>query len=102
MSLIDSSALWIVALRAMDVPGGIAICHCTPVAGTAGAKLAPMIHATAPSTAHLPEGDWPTALDSLCACFPRIPREQWLDRVRRGRVLDAQGAPIDEHTPHRA
>src|SRR5690349_671210 len=62
----------------------------------------PMIHADAPSTVHLPKGDWPTALDGLCACFPRIPREQWLDRVRRGRVLDAQGAPIDERTPHRA
>jgi tRNA pseudouridine32 synthase/23S rRNA pseudouridine746 synthase len=61
-----------------------------------------MIHAIAPSTVHLPEGDWPTALDGLCACFPRIPRGQWLDRVRRGRVLDARGAPIDEHTPHRA
>ena len=61
-----------------------------------------MIHAAAPSTVHLPEGDWPTALDGLCACFPRIPREQWLDRVRRGRVLDAQGAPIDERTPHRS
>ncbi|WP_424682570.1 pseudouridine synthase [Frateuria sp. YIM B11624] len=61
-----------------------------------------MIHADAPSTVHLPEGDWPTALDGLCACFPRIPREQWLDRVRRGRVLDADGAPIDERTPHRA
>lgn len=60
-----------------------------------------MIHASAPSTVHLPEGEWATALDSLCACFPRIPREQWLDRLRRGRVLDAQDTPIDEHTPHR-
>lgn len=61
-----------------------------------------MIHATAPSTVHLPEGDWSCALDALCACFPRIPRTQWLDRIRRGRVLDAAGAPIDEHTPYRA
>jgi tRNA pseudouridine32 synthase / 23S rRNA pseudouridine746 synthase len=61
-----------------------------------------MIHAIAPSTVHLPEGDWAIALDGLCACFPRIPRAQWLDRVRRGRVLDAAGAPIDEHTPYRA
>lgn len=60
-----------------------------------------MIPATAPSTVHLPEGEWTSALDSLCACFPRIPREQWLDRVRRGRVLDAAGVPIDERTPHR-
>lgn len=61
-----------------------------------------MIQASAPSTVHLPEGDWACSLDALCACFPRIPRAQWLDRIRRGRVLDAAGAPIDEHTPHRA
>ncbi|MGN2250704.1 pseudouridine synthase [Frateuria sp. GZRe14] len=61
-----------------------------------------MIHATAPSTVHLPEGDWATALDGLCACFPRIGRAQWLDRLRRGRVLDAGDMPIDEHTPGRA
>lgn len=61
-----------------------------------------MIHAIAPSTVHLPRGDWATALDGLCACFPRIGREQWLDRVRRGRVLDAQDRPIDERTPYRA
>jgi tRNA pseudouridine32 synthase/23S rRNA pseudouridine746 synthase len=61
-----------------------------------------MIHATAPSTVHLPEGDWAIALDALCACFPRIGRDQWLDRVRRGRVLDARDRPIDEHTPYRA
>lgn len=61
-----------------------------------------MIHAAAPSTVHLPEGEWATALDGLCACFPRIARAQWLDRVRRGRVLDVHGIPIDEHTPGRA
>jgi tRNA pseudouridine32 synthase / 23S rRNA pseudouridine746 synthase len=60
-----------------------------------------MIRATTPSTVHLPRGDWETALDSLCVCFPRIPRDQWLDRVRRGCVLDAGNAPIDERTPHR-
>lgn len=61
-----------------------------------------MIDAHAPSTVHLPPGDWALAVDALCACFPRIAREQWLDRVRRGRVLDGDGAPIDERTPHRA
>src|SRR5690242_19230947 len=60
-----------------------------------------MTHAPAPSTVHLPPGDWTTALDGLCACFPRIARAQWLDRVRRGRVLDARDTPIDEHTPYR-
>lgn len=57
---------------------------------------------TAPSTVHLPAGDWHTALEGLCAHFPRISRAQWQDRVRRGRVLDAHGTPIDEHTPYRA
>jgi len=61
-----------------------------------------MIPAASASTVHLPPGNWVTALDSLCACFPRIARAQWLDRVRRGRVLDARGRPIDERTPYRA
>ena len=60
-----------------------------------------MIEAPTPSTVHLPEGDWNFALDALCACFARIPREQWLDRIGRGRVWDATGAPIDERTPYR-
>ena len=46
------------------------------------------------STLHLPRGDWVTVLDALCACFAAIPREQWLDRMRRGKVLDANGQPI--------
>lgn len=47
-----------------------------------------------PSTLHLPQGDWSTVLDCLCAHFPAIARELWLERMARGRVLDAQGAPI--------
>lgn len=53
------------------------------------------------STLHLPPGDWPTVLDCLCAHFGAIPREQWLDRIARGRVLDADGVPITVHTPYR-
>ena len=41
------------------------------------------------STLHLPQGDWATVLDCLCAHFPAISREVWLDRMARGRVLDA-------------
>jgi tRNA pseudouridine32 synthase/23S rRNA pseudouridine746 synthase len=32
--------------------------------------------------------------------FPAIGREQWLDRIERGRVLDAQGVAITPQTPH--
>jgi tRNA pseudouridine32 synthase/23S rRNA pseudouridine746 synthase len=46
------------------------------------------------STLYLPAGPWATVLDCLCDHFSAISREQWLDRVARGRVLDAQGKPI--------
>ena len=46
------------------------------------------------STLYLPAGPWATVLDCLCAHFKAISREQWLDRMARDRVLDAQGAPI--------
>ena len=54
-----------------------------------------------PSTLHLPQGDWPTVLDCLCAHFPAIGRDTWLDRMARGRVLDAQMQPIDAALAYR-
>lgn len=54
------------------------------------------------STVHLPVGPWATVLDGLCAQFPAIGRAQWLDRMHRLRVTDAQGTPIDPATPYRA
>lgn len=53
------------------------------------------------STLHLPAGPWSTVLDCLCARFPAISRETWLQRLARGRVLDAEGKPLDASTPHR-
>lgn len=53
------------------------------------------------STLHLPAGPWSTVLDCLCARFPAVPRETWLQRLARGRVLDAEGKPLDASTPHR-
>ncbi|AZC27774.1 MULTISPECIES: pseudouridine synthase [Pseudomonas] len=46
------------------------------------------------STLYLPPGSWATVLDCLCDHFKAISREQWLDRIARGRVLDSQGQPI--------
>jgi len=46
------------------------------------------------STLYLPPGTWVTVLDCLCEHFRAIGREQWLDRIARGRVLDINGAPI--------
>lgn len=53
------------------------------------------------STLYLPPGTWATVLDCLCDHFAAIHREQWLDRIARGRVLDVQGNAIDAHLPYR-
>lgn len=54
-----------------------------------------------PSVLHLPRGPWLTVLDCLCAQFPAISREQWLDRMARGRVTDTEGSPIDSTQQYR-
>ena len=53
------------------------------------------------STPAIAAGSWPTVLDCLCARFPAIGRAQWLDRMARGRVLDADGLPLAADTPYR-
>ena len=53
------------------------------------------------STLHLPAGPWPTLLDGLCAHFPAIGREAWLDRFARQRVQDEQGRPLPADHPYR-
>ncbi|MGP1665330.1 MAG: pseudouridine synthase, partial [Rhodanobacter sp.] len=54
------------------------------------------------STVHLPVGAWVTVLEALCAHFSAISREQWLDRMMRGRVLDEHGEAVTPPTPYRA
>jgi len=54
-----------------------------------------MSASNARSTLHLPQGDWSTVLDCLCAHFPTIDRATWLDRFARGRVLGADGQALD-------
>ncbi|GAB3380799.1 RluA family pseudouridine synthase [Lysobacter fragariae] len=58
-------------------------------------------HGLAASRLQLPPGPWHTVLDCLCARFPLIPREVWLDRFARGRVLDAGGAALAVDAPYR-
>ena len=53
------------------------------------------------SRLQLPPGEWATVLDGLCARFPQIPRDTWLDRFARGRVQDAGGGVLDADTPYR-
>jgi tRNA pseudouridine32 synthase/23S rRNA pseudouridine746 synthase len=56
---------------------------------------------TQASTLYLPAGSWPTVLDCLCEHFSAIGREQWLDRIARGRVLDGNGVAITLGLPYR-
>jgi len=58
------------------------------------------IDGLAASTLQLPPGSWPTVLDCLCERFPAIGRAQWLDRMVRVRVLDADGRPLTPETPY--
>ncbi len=64
-----------------------------------------MTHAFAaslrPSVLHLPRGDWRTVLDCLCAHFPAIGRDIWLERMARGRVLDGEGNTLGPEHPYR-
>jgi tRNA pseudouridine32 synthase/23S rRNA pseudouridine746 synthase len=53
------------------------------------------------SRLQLPPGPWATVLDGLCARFPAIPRDAWIDRFARGRVLDAAGAALAIDAPYR-
>ncbi|WP_371920094.1 pseudouridine synthase [Pseudomonas sp. F(2018)] len=54
-----------------------------------------------PSYLHLPAGNWPTVLDCLCARFPQISRDTWLQRMARGLVLDDQDRPLGPDAQYR-
>lgn len=56
---------------------------------------------SAASCLQLPSGPWLTVIDCLCARFPAIGRETWVDRFARGRVQDADGAPLAIDAPFR-
>ncbi len=53
------------------------------------------------SRLQLPLGPWVTVLDGLCARFPAIAREQWMDRFARGCVLDDNGNALAVDAPYR-
>ncbi|WP_412547711.1 pseudouridine synthase [Pseudomonas sp. PDM15] len=54
-----------------------------------------------PSYLHLPAGNWHTVLDCLCARFPQISRDTWLQRMARGLVLDDQDRPLGPEAAYR-
>ncbi len=63
----------------------------------------PMRDGVSPSCLALPRlrhSPWPTLLDYLAERLPRIPRSEWLARLRAGAVVDDTGQPLSEHTPY--
>lgn len=62
----------------------------------------PAIDGLRASRLQLPPGPWRTVLEALCARFPAIDRAQWVDRMARGRVLDAGGHAITSESAFRA
>lgn len=54
-----------------------------------------------PSTIRLPAGDWPGLLAFLVQRFPAVGAEVWRERLRLGKVIDAQGQPLDAQAPYR-
>jgi tRNA pseudouridine32 synthase / 23S rRNA pseudouridine746 synthase len=62
----------------------------------------PVIDGLRASRLQLPPGPWRTVLEALCARFPAIDRAQWLDRMARGRITDADGHAITPETAFRA
>jgi tRNA pseudouridine32 synthase/23S rRNA pseudouridine746 synthase len=62
----------------------------------------PVIDGLRASRLQLPPGPWATVLEALCVRFPAIDRAQWLDRMARGRVLDAGGRAVTLESAFRA
>lgn len=54
------------------------------------------------SRLQLPQGPWTSLIDGLCARFPGVSRQRWLDRFARGRVYDAEGQALTAEVPYRA
>ena len=50
----------------------------------------------------LPHGPWPRLADFLGERLPAVTREQWLQRMAQGRVLDEDGVPLPPEAPYRS
>ena len=61
----------------------------------------PLRAGVAPSCVGLPAGPWATWLDFFTARFPFVPRDDWVGRMHRGDVLDAQGRPLAPEQAYR-
>jgi len=64
--------------------------------------MLPLRHGVGPSTVVLPgghHGRWATLAEFLAQRFPAVSHAQWVQRMQRGEVVDAQGCPVDPAHP---
>jgi tRNA pseudouridine32 synthase/23S rRNA pseudouridine746 synthase len=54
----------------------------------------PMRDGVTPSYLWLPEGAWPDMISFMVANYPAVTEAQWRERMARGDVVDAHGAPL--------
>ena len=50
----------------------------------------------------LPHGPWQRVVDFLSERLPKVSRDDWLDRMARAEVFDADGQALAPHAPYRA
>lgn len=55
-----------------------------------------------PSCVALPPGNWPALIDFLAHRFPDVGRSEWLARMARGDVVDAEGIALSSDCAYRA
>jgi len=63
--------------------------------------ILPTLDGVGASTVACPAGPWRQVLDFLSERLPRVEREDWLARLARGEVLDAQGQALPPDAPYR-
>lgn len=61
----------------------------------------PVRDGVAPSYLWLPDEQWPSLLAFLVERFPMVSRDDWIERMGRGEVVDGKGARLAPDTPYR-
>lgn len=61
----------------------------------------PAIAGVSPSSVTLPAGPWRTMVEFFAQRFPAVAYDDWVTRMQRGEVLDAQGNPLQPHETYR-
>jgi tRNA pseudouridine32 synthase/23S rRNA pseudouridine746 synthase len=61
----------------------------------------PMLEGVSPSYIWLPEGPWKSVLAFLEERFPAVGRGNWIVRMDKGRVVDANGVRLTPESPFR-